>query len=160
MRPIACSYAGNKGSEGGGRRLILTELMFENLLNIRVRAGGLDGYDSYCEHLMRSRMTLNVPLSGTEQAMHVKGRVVEAGLAGAALLEFGGSPTRNWFRPGMDYMEYATIEDAKALIREFSKKPEVTQAMGDSLRARVLAEHSPAVFWGKIMYRIGLKAAA
>lgn len=160
VRPIACSYAGNKGSEGGGRRMILTELMFENLLTIRVRDGGLDGYGGYCDHLIRSRMTLNVPLSGTEQAMQVKGRVVEAGLAGAALLEMGGAPTKNWFRPGIDYMEYATIQDAAMLIREFTQRPDKTQAMGESLRARVLAEHSPTVFWGKIMERIGLKVAA
>lgn len=155
-RRIHCSYAGNKGSEGGQRRRILTELMFENLLNVRVREEGPDSYDGYCRHLADSRMTLDVPLSGTEQAMQVKGRVIEAGLAGACLLELGGSPIITWFRPSIDYLEYATIEDAKAIIRRMARDPAATQAIGESLRARVLEEHSPRIFWGRILERIGL----
>lgn len=159
-RPIGCSYAGNKGSEGGVRRQVLVELMFENLLTIRTRDGADDSYEAYAEHLARSRLTLNVPLSGTEQTMQVKGRVVEAGIAGAALLEMAGAPTTQWFRSGIDFMEYATLDDAKKLIRQFVNEPELTQLMGEQLRQRVLTEHSPQVFWGKIMDRIGLKRAA
>ncbi len=35
-------------------------------------------------------MVLNIPFSGTEQAMQVKGRVIEAGLAGSVLLDIKG----------------------------------------------------------------------
>ena len=72
----------------------------------------------------------------------VKGRVVESGLAGALLLETKGAPTSYWFRPGLDYLEYETPEEAADIIRRLSHEPEKTQSIAQSLRSRVLAEHT------------------
>jgi spore maturation protein CgeB len=105
-------------------------------------------------------MTFNTAFSGTEAALQVKGRVVESALAGALLLETKGAPTSYWFRPGVDYLEYETTDDAVSLIRQLTHEPEQTQALAMSMRSRILAEHTPAHFWARILERIGMKVAA
>lgn len=156
VRQIACGYGGNPGSERGTRRNILWEVMSHNLLTVRLRDGEGETYRDYCDFIMRSRMSLNVPHTGTEQKMHVKGRVIESGLAGCCLLEVADSPTKKWFAPELEYLEYASIDQLREYIR--LQGPDETQRRGERLRARILAEHTPAIFWEKVLRRIGLKA--
>jgi hypothetical protein len=155
-RKIVCGYAGNAGSQGSIRRNILTELMLRNLLTVRMRDDEPGSYDKCCEFMSDCRISINIPYSGTQAALQVKGRVIEAGLAGSCLLELGGSPTSDWFKPGEDYVEYYTVGQAMQVIEMLHDKPEATQAYGEKLRARVLAEHSPQVFWNKVFERIGI----
>lgn len=160
-RSVACGYAGNQGSGPSSQRtIVLCELLKQRVLDLRIRSSLPYTYESFCEYLATLRMSLNVAYTGTESTTHVKGRVLEAGLAGACLLETKGSPTSYWFRPGLDYLEYESPGEAAQIIRRLANEPEATQAMGESLRQRILREHSPAQFWGRILDRIGLKAAA
>lgn len=164
-RSIACGFAGNQGSGNGSKRTgMLSALLSVNpvgrFIDVRARTNLPYTYESYCDYLCKCRMSLNIAWSGTEATCQVKGRVVESGLAGACLLETKGAPTSDWFRPGLDYLEYEDQFEAERIIRQLQNEPEATQAIGESLRARVLAEHSPAKFWGRIFERIGLKVAA
>ena len=156
-RSILCGYAGNGGSGGSFRRELLTEVMLRNLLRVRLRDDAPGSYDEYCAFMSDCRITLDIPYSGTQAAKQIKGRVIEAGLAGSCLLELGGAPISEWFTPGVDYVEYGSAEDAVKIIRELQNDPERTQAIAANLRAKVLAEHSPQKFWGKIMDRIGVQ---
>lgn len=154
QRNVACGYAGNPGGTGSHRRAILSDLLGTRHIDMRQRSDLPFTYDGYCEHLMNCRMSLNISYSGTEQAKQVKGRVVESALAGACLLEIKGSPTSDWFTPGEDYFEYESIEDARRLIDELKSQPDLTQAVAMSLRAKVMRDHAPSVFWGKVMERV------
>ena len=156
-RDYVCGWAGNAGSEGGRRRAILTELMLRNLLRVRMRNEETDSYNGMCAFLGNCRMSLNIPYSGTEQAMQVKGRVIETGLAAGVLLEVRGSPTAQWFTPGVDYLEYSSMDELIEAIKVYELQlPEWGEEMGKRFQARVLAEHHPRVFWSKILRRIGL----
>lgn len=158
-RTTVCGYGGNQGGGDASRRTqILTALLMERLLDVRIRSALPFTYEAYVNYLATLRISLNTAFTGTEMAMHVKGRVLESALAGACLLETKGSPTNYWFRPGLDYLEYGDPGEAAQIIRRLAHEPEATQAMADSLRARVMAEHSPAQFWGRIFERIGMKA--
>ena len=158
-REYVCGWAGNAGSEGGRRRAVLTELMLRNLLRVRMRSGEMDTYDAMCAFLGNCRMSLNISWSGTEQAHQVKGRVIETGLAAGVLLEIKGSPTAQWFTPGVDYLEYSTMDELIEAIKCYELQlPSWGEEMGKRLQARVLAEHHPRVFWGKILERIGLES--
>ena len=159
-RTIACGYAGNPGNPMGRRRTILFELMSRNVLTLRMRVDSPGSYDQMCAFLSDARMSLNIPFSGTETTTQVKGRVIETGLAGGFLMEGKGAPTRKWFSPGVDFFEYDDIGAALLMIEHYSKCPDITEQIGANLRRRVLAEHSPAIFWGKVLDRIGMKAAA
>lgn len=157
-RAWACGYAGNAGSEGGMRRAILTDLAFNNALRMRLRGNAPDGYQECCDFIKQCRMTLNVSFSGTETVHQVKGRVVEAGLAGSCLLEIFNGPAAHWFTPGVDYLTYSSAEEARALIAEHGQHPELTQQYGERLRNKILSEHSPVAFWSRVLKHAGIAA--
>jgi len=160
-RAIIAGFAGNAGSGNGSKRTgMLSALLERRLIDLRIRSNLPFTYESYCDYLGKLRISLNIAHSGTEATMQVKGRVIETGLAGACLLENKGAPTSDWFRPGLDYLEYGDQFEAEQIIRRLENEPEATQAMGESLRARVLADHTPDKFWGRIFDRIGLKVIA
>jgi Glycosyl transferases group 1 len=160
-RSVVCGYAGNPGSGNGSKRTgMLSALLEKKLIDLRIRSNLPFTYEAYCEYLGKARMSLNIAWSGTEATCQVKGRVVESGLAGCCLLETAGAPTSEWFRPGLDYLEYKDQFEAEQIIRRLENEPEATQAIGEALRARVLAEHTPEKFWNRIFERIGLKVAA
>lgn len=163
-RPVACGYAGNPGSGGGSKRTgMLSALLGAKpegrLIDLRIRSNLPHTYESYCDYMTKCRMSLNIAHSGTEATTQVKGRVIESGLAGCCLLETKGAPTSDWFRPGLDYLEYGDQFEAEQIIRRLEHEPEATQAMGESLRARILAEHTPEKFWKRIFDRISLNVA-
>jgi len=156
-RSIACGYAGNPGSEGSVRRHILSELVFHHAIDVRLRAEGPDSYGKMCAYMQDCRISINLSHTGTQAAKQVKGRVVEAALAGSCLLELAGSPTCDWFSLNADFLQYEGPGDAIETIKHYSTRPEETEAMGRRLREKVLAEHTPLKFWSKICERIGVK---
>lgn len=102
----------------------------------------------YCHH----KVVFNHPMTGSGQRKHVKGRVIEAGCAGCVLLDHKDSPTRLWFVPGLDYLAYETPEHAADLIERADDS--ALQAIASRFHSRVVQEHSPAMFWGKIIGKI------
>lgn len=156
-RSIACGFAGNPGGPNSIRRTILSELAFRQAVSFRMRNEELDSYAGYCKFLLDTRMSLNLAHTGTQAAKQVKGRVVESGLAGCLLLEQSGAPTKDWFTPGEDFIEYEGADDAEKIIKHFAARPDETQEVGARLRAKVLAEHTPERFWRRIFERLRIK---
>jgi len=157
-RAVVCGYAGNPGSGNGSRRTaVLSDLLSARAIDLRIRSNLPFTYEAYCAYLATCRMSLNIAYSGTEAATQVKGRVVESALAGCCLLETEGSPTADWFTPGVDYLTYADASDALRIIRMLANEPEVTQKYADNLRSKLLADHTPERFWQKIFDRVGVK---
>ncbi len=157
-RAISFGYAGNAGGGPTSQRtVLLCELLRQRVLDFRCRSNLPHTYEAYCDYLGKCRISLNIAYTGTESTTHVKGRVIESGLAGCCVLETKGSPVSKWFVPGVDYLEYASADEAVEIMRELIDLPEVTQEMGLSLRAKVLAEHAPAKFWQRIFERVGVK---
>lgn len=157
-RPIPCGYAGNPGAGNGSRRTGMLSALLErktiDQLHIRSNLPHTNGM--YNRFLGLCRLSVSIAWTGTETALHVKGRVLESGLAGACLLETKGAPTSYWFRPGLDYLEYGTPDEATDIVRRLANEPEASQAIGFSLRQRILNEHTPHHFWTRIFNRIGL----
>lgn len=125
-------------------------------------------YFGYRDFMKQTRIAFNMAQHGTvphfdPHARHVKGRVVEAGLAACALVE-GKGPTSEWFVPGVDYMCYDGVSEARQHIRFLIENDTAAREMGERLRARVLAEHSPTRFWsrviGETLQRAGAKQGA
>lgn len=160
-RNVICGYAGNPGAGVGQRTNILSDLLGRRVIDqLHIRSNLPHTNEMYNRFLGHCRMSVNIAYTGTEAGLHVKGRVLESALAGALLLETRGAPTSYWFRAGLDYLEYGSPEEAQDIVKRLTHEPEATQAMALSLRARVLAEHSPRQFWERIFDRIGLKVAA
>ena len=158
-RHIACGYAGNAGAGSGRRTEMLAALLERKVIDqLHIRSNLPHTNEMYNRFLGLCRMSVSIAWTGTEAALHVKGRVLESSLAGAVLLETKGAPTSYWFRPGLDYLEYETAEEAALIVTRLQHETEATQAMAISMRDRVLAEHSPARFWAQIFEKLGIHA--
>jgi len=139
-----------------GRGPLVREMMGFGL-ETRDRDLREDSYPEVADFMCESRITPNFAETGSFQRMHVKGRVVEAGLARCTLLETRGSPARDWFTPGVDYLEYETVEDARRHGELLKDQPDETERYGQRLHDRVMAEHAPDKFWGRIFDKAGLR---
>ena len=163
-RTIKLGFAGNvgrvytlKNGRKVGRKMILDQLPIQ----LRQRDGttmdseaAAQSYQGCVDFMLNTRIMPNFSDTGSFEHHHVKGRVVEAGLAGCLLLEPTTSPAKDWFEPGVDYIEYGGIADLKETIRRYIDDPDETEKFGFRLREKVLAEHTPAKFWGRVMERI------
>ena len=104
----------------------------------------------YADFLRRCRASINVAeVGGPIKAKHVKGRVVESGLAGCMLLEQAGSPTSEWFQAGSDYMEYEGPEDIRRVVSDYGFRAQAAE-MGGRLREKMAAHH-PRFFWQRVL---------
>lgn len=145
------------GASSLDRSALFSELQECGLITIPMRDESLGSYSYYADFMLRCKSVVNMAKTGSGQSMHVKARVVEAGLAKCCLFEQEGSPTKNWFKPGVDFLEYKNVSHLKELIKEMRDKPKAMQSLGESLHRKVMADHSPKISFGRIFEKIGLE---
>lgn len=145
------------GGWGGAqlRTTALNELLAAGLVHIRPRDDGSS--HGYREFLSQCQCVWNHAVTGTGDKMHVKGRVLETALAGAVLFENEDSPTANWFTSGVDYISYRNTLDVARGLKWVDANPIAAQTMAQSLREKVIAQHSPRVLWGRVIEHLGLQ---
>lgn len=124
-------------------------------LKILPRDERYGSYKRYADFMMECRLTVNVPISGSDTSRQVKGRVLEAGLAGTCLLEHESSAAQHWFTPHEDYVVYRTREEAAELSRELLADIPRMEAIAQRLQRKVRENHSPAIFWAKVFEAVG-----
>jgi len=144
-RDIRCGFSGGLG---GKRSSILSRLGSKCLIRLRS-----DDYADHVSFLKRCRIVFNTCLTGSGQFYHVKGRAIEAGWAGAALLEFHGSPAQDWF-PSETLFGYRDAEDAKEIIAS-ATDAEIEVRAGRLSRA-VRENFHPAMIYGQILEKLHL----
>lgn len=125
-KDIHCGFPGQCGVAGPHpRRRVLMPLVEAGLVNYRPRGGARPAdksnkYEEYADFLKRCQICINFAHTGTGIVYHVKGRVVESSMAGAALLEMDVSPSPT-FIPKEYMFLYKDVEDAAKIIRSVSK---------------------------------------
>lgn len=154
-RDIPISFVGQVRA---ARAVFLTQAQ-EAGLSIHV-AGGQRGdaplsLADYAATLRRSQMTINLPLSQTGGAPHVKGRVFEALLSGALLLEQANPATEHWLRPMEHYVPFTDAADLAAKARHFLEHPAEARAIAERGRDHVRDRLNPAAFWRAVQARLG-----
>ncbi len=150
-RDIRCGFSGTVG-RWNSRSEVVNALMWFGGLTVRPRIEG-DSYDHHGHFLTRCAMLLNFSHTGTGRRHHMKGRVLEAGWAGCALLESKGSPIGEWF-PEDCYITYVDPRDAAKLI---SNLPDETiKHMAARLAKEVRARYSAKRIYSEIMERAGV----
>jgi hypothetical protein len=115
-------------------------------------------YDEFARTMCDIKVMPNFPYTGTARFLHVKGRVVEAGFAGCLVVELRGAPTANWFTKGVEYLEYGSIDELRAIIADVDAEPDMFSEMAARFHDRVVAEHHPVVFWRKVLDKAGVNA--
>ena len=139
-RDIRCGFS---GSSGGRRSEIINALSWFGNLTVRHREAN-DGYENHVKFMKRCSMVLNTSWTGSGMAHHVKGRVLEAGWAGCALLEYHESPIREWF-PEDCYFIWKDAKEAANIIKDASDE-EISR------RAKRLSEEVRNRFTAKSIY--------
>lgn len=114
--------------------------------------GPVGGYERMAGMMCQYKLTFNHPMTGSLRRWHCKGRTVEAGFAKTAILERRGSPLEKWFTPDVDYLTYATPEEAADKI--LTTPDDVLRRMADHYHERVHNEHHPRVVWDKIAQKV------
>lgn len=142
-RPTPLGACGGFGH--GERGNFIAELGARGALQF-TEARETRSYDEYAWLLGTYRSVFNHPMTGSGQCYHVKGRVLEAGFAGAVAFDRVGSPISDWFEPGVDFLQYETVDDIV--------KQTPTAEMAARFNERVVREHHPRVFWDKVFSRL------
>jgi Glycosyl transferases group 1 len=86
----------------------------------------------------------------------MKGRFVEAALAGAVLVESRDSPARQWFEPGVDFLEWESTGEIENHILAADARREENEEMSQRLRNKIVERHSAETFWKETLGSIGL----
>ncbi len=162
QRDIRCGFGGNAmtrdyydglkqaGKATDPRSEFLYGLGDKVVIRPREIAGN---YAGYVEFMQRCEIILNTCVAGSGKANHVKGRVLEAAFAGAALLEHEDSPAHDWF-PADTFLKYRDADQARAIIENVDSAEIKDRAKAAGAYAR---EHYNAgrIYRG-ILDRVGL----
>lgn len=143
-RDIRCGFSGSPG-RWNDRSQIVRSLVDFGGLTVRDKPGS---YEDHARFMRRCKLALNVSLTGSGLTHHVKGRVLEAGFAGCALLEPEGSSIGEWF-PGNCWFSYRDPPDAARVIRE-STDEEISRA-ADALACEVRSRYTAEQIYGQMI---------
>ncbi len=104
QRPYSIGYAGNAG---GWLRSHLVEQLQKRVTTppfiYRPRDDHPQSYQMFTQFIGHLKAIVSIPFTGSEATTHVKGRVLEAGMAGCGLLEWKNPATASWFTPRYEY---------------------------------------------------------
>jgi len=156
-RDILCGFPGQCG-QGHPRYDVLTPLVDEGLVTYRARGGALpveisDKYGDYAHFLRRCKVCINFSHTGSGVLHHVKGRVVEAALGGAALLDMEASLTKEWVPKEYIFL-YKDVEDAARIIKNMDYEDAAERAK--LFQAYVSDNYNAEKSYKAMLERIGL----
>ena len=152
-RSVPLGFCGGWGP-GHPRKDIVEDLAGRGLLTAVKRP--FTNYAGYRDFLCSCRGVWNSALTGSAVRRHVKARVVEAGLAGAILFEEEAAPTRDYFTPGEDYLQWGSVDDVVRGLEWMRESPESARAMAARMRSRVISQYAAKPFWNEGFRRAGL----
>ena len=154
-RDIRSGFSGTVGRWNSRSEMVLALKWFGGL-TVRDREG--DGtYEDHVRFLKRCKILLNISITGSGRLHHIKGRVLEAGWAGCALLESDGSPINDWF-PSDCYFLYRNPKEASDIIESISDE-EILRA-AKRLSEEVRKRFRPEQIYGEMLKRVGLRTSA
>ncbi len=130
-----------------------------------LRSNGIEVYQSggqkehrlsvgeYARIFMRSKIALDFSL-GPGGIQHAKGRIFEATLCGAMLLEDDNPQISMWFEPMVDYVPFTDeadlVEKAKYYLEHDSEREEIA----DRGHQKAMEKYSAGMFWRTIFGRV------
>lgn len=154
-RPYSIGYAGNAG--GWIRSHFVTRLQKEvKAFTYRPRDDHPQSYKIFCDFLRHCKAVISIPFTGSNATKHVKGRVIETGFAGAALMEYKNDATSSWFIPRFEYWEYDTIEEGLESAEYLAGHPKLCQDMARALHYRCTTQYSAENIWKAVFNAVGV----
>jgi hypothetical protein len=105
----------------------------------------------YARVHMRSKIALN--FARNLSTYQVKGRVFEATLCGAMLLEMANPETERWLTPMVDYVPFTSREDLIDKARYYLAHDDERAAIAEHGKQTVQRKYSNEVFWQTVLER-------
>jgi hypothetical protein len=150
-RDIGVSFIGSRATRP--ERLDALDYLQDRRVEILIAGGQREQRLSvyrYADILKRSQLTIN--FSDTTCEFHqTKGRVYEACLCGALLLESQNTETRKILTPMLDYVEFSDKFDLLEKIKYYLDHKEEASALASSGCRKVTQYYSGVTFWQKIL---------
>lgn len=114
--------------------------------------------EDYATLLRRSRVTLNFSkVFAPEVPVHqFKGRVLEAMLCGALLLEPNNIQTRCWFTPGEEFDTFGSFDELIEKVSYYIAHEDARAAMTEKAATKASAMLSAQAFWTAVFTRANL----
>lgn len=106
----------------------------------------------YADYLQRSKIAINFN-SYDPGGNIINGRIFEATLCGALLLEPVWSGAERWLRRGEEFVTYENDADLAEKIRYYLAHPEERQKIADRGREAAAARYSGGTFWRTVLDR-------
>ena len=107
--------------------------------------------EEYAEILMRSKIVLNFSYARFNNLVQAKGRIFEATLCGAMLLESANSETAKWFKPMYDYVPFEDETDLVKKARYYIANDEERLTIAQRGHHKALANYTGEIFWRTIL---------
>ena len=134
------------------RERVIHWLEANDLVTVGRRVKGRT-YSDHVDFVMACQLILNTSASGSGQAHQIKGRVLETGWAGCALLEPQASPIGEWMPEG-SYFTYRDVGQAEHLIMSLTDE-QITKS-AEMLSRYVRENYHPRQIYGEILERAGV----
>ena len=150
-RTIPCGFAGQNASLGHPRFDVLNDLVSRRLVTHRAREEG--EYSDYVDFLRKCQVAINFSHCGSGKKHHVKIRIVEIALSGAALLESIAAPTPRWLPEECMYF-YRDNDEVAYVLRNIDPVERLHKAT--LLGTYVRENYSPEKIYKNILERLDL----
>jgi hypothetical protein len=148
-KKVFCGMAGGLGHTE--RKMLVQYLTMAGVLDWRKDMS----FHGMAQFLADCKLVVNSPMNGTGDSVHVKGRVIEAGWAGACLLERNNPCTSHWFDDSL-YLRYRFPNDAREQIEWARAHDAEIEDMAMRFHGVVKERHHPMVFWQDVLAKAGV----
>lgn len=107
--------------------------------------------EEYAQVFRRSQIVLNFSQGGrSAQYQQLKGRVFEATLSGALLVEQDNVETQKWFTPELDYISFTDTNDLVEKVRFYLDHPQEREKIAESGYKKASSKYTGKIFWETI----------
>lgn len=146
-RDIDVSFAGSV--DPYYERQARLHALFSNNINVYVSGGQREhrlSIEDYAAILKRSKITLNFSRNPHGQ-FQIRGRVYEATLCGAMLLESENPETARWFEPMVDYVPFRDGKDLVAKVRYYLENDDEREKIAAAGHSKTTQRYTGTAFW-------------
>ena len=117
------------------------------------RAAKLSPYQ-YASIIRRSKIGINFALSQTGVFWQAKGRIFEYTASGGLLLDSRNPCTPDYFRPGIDYIEFSTVQDIIDIVQYYLQNSEIRQKIALSGYNRFKELWTAQKYWDTVISKL------
>ena len=112
--------------------------------------------EAYTSVLQRSKICLSFPKYRGAPFIQAKGRIFEATLCGAMLMDADNDQTKKWFDPGEQYVSFVSEPDLVEKVKYYLSDHEARNRIAHNGWLKSSTSYSPRIFWKLLFERIGL----